>query len=130
MIYFIKKLLMKKNGFAIASLFLFSFKAYAYLPNGKIIDFNFKEQTNVFNYEISGPVGYVSHLNEVFSAEQAVIKIYKHAADLSRLVVLNESHIINCQEITFELNNGYIMCIQANGYTSINLKTDKISKGL
>jgi hypothetical protein len=121
----LNKIFLIKSRLAIASLlFLFlSINAVAFLPNGKMQNYSFKEQTAVHNYIISGPIGYVSIVNNLFSAEKAVIKVYDRSSQN-----LNESSFkkeILCNELTYELNNSYILCIQDSKYLSIDLKNDK-----
>lgn len=122
MIYALKIFFSKRNWFAVASLFLFCFSASAFLPNGKIQNYSFKEQSKNFNYEITGNVGFVSHMNGIFSAEKASIKIYSRANKS-----LEPFKVIQCDEVTYELNNGYLGCTQTFKYISIDMKTEKIS---
>lgn len=120
MISALKIFFSKRNGFAVASLFLFCFSASAFLPNGKIQNYSFREQSKNLNYEIIGDIGFVSHMNGIFSAEKAVIKIYSRS-DKN----LKPLKTIQCDEITYELNSGYIGCIQDSKYLSLDLKKDK-----
>jgi hypothetical protein len=99
-------------------LFFISAKALAFLPSGKIENYNFKEQSTSWNYSISGEVGFVSRLDHIFSSEKATIIISNRTT--------NEiEKEIQCDEITYELNNSYIQCGQGTKYFSLNLKTLK-----
>jgi len=102
-----------------------SANAQAFLPNGKMTTYSFKEQSEKYNYKISGQIGYVSHLNNIFSAEKATVSIYKKFGLPAEQE--NSKIEIQCDEITFELNNNYIGCVQSGKYVSFDLKTDKWS---
>lgn len=99
-------------------LFLFiSAKAFAFLPGGKLENYSFKEQSTSRNYQVSGQVGFVSQLNHIFSAENATITIFNRSTNQV------EKQIV-CSEITYELDNSYIQCVQGSKYLSLNLKVD------
>ncbi len=115
----LRPFLITKRRLALASLLLFSQYSLAFLPNGKMMDFSIREQTSLYNYKITGDIGYVSHLSHIFSAEKTKLVIQSKNSDKTRE--------INCDEMTLELKNSYILCTQGSQYISLNLKTDKIS---
>ena len=98
-------------------LFLISTKALAFLPGGKLEKFSFKEQSRSRNYIISGELGFVSHVNQIFSAEMAVIIIQHRATN-------EMERELHCDELTYELGHSYISCLQGTKYLSLNLKLD------
>ncbi len=97
--------------------FFISAQALAYLPGGKLENYSLKEQSNSRNYHISGAVGFVSSLNHIFSAENARIVIYNRADNTIDKEMF-------CNEMTYELDNSYVICIQGSKYLSLDLKVD------
>lgn len=121
LIYLIKSKLVKTS----LLLLFVGTNAQAFLPNGKMTTYSFKEQSEKYSYKISGHIGYVSHLNNIFSAEKATVSIYQKFG--SPAGVEKAKIEIQCDELTFELNNAYIGCVQSDKYVSFDLKTDKWS---
>lgn len=103
-------------------LLFISSSAQAFLPNGKMTTYSFKEQSRLYNYKISGSVGYISHLNDIFSAENAkIIVSVRSESETSKKEII-------CDELTYELKNAYIICLQGSEHMTLDLKTDKWSK--
>ena len=106
-----------KSTKAFLFLVLISVKAFAFLPGGKMENYSFHEQSKTHQYRITGAAGYVSHLNQIFSAENVVVVVQ------NRMTNTIEKEL-RCDEITFELNTSYLSCTQGLKYLSFNLETE------
>ena len=108
---------MKSTTKAFFMLVFISAKAFAFLPGGKMENYSFREQSKTHQYRITGAAGYVSLLNQIFSAENAVVVVHNRTTNS----IEKELH---CDEITYELNNSYLSCTQGSKYLSFNLETE------
>ena len=109
------KVFFKRTAFAV--LFLIPTQGYSRLPPAKISGYKFTQCSSKLCYLFSGPIGFTSKMNSIFSAENTDLKISSSDS------VISEQYL--CQEFTYNLSQEIITCTDHHNarVVELNLRT-------
>ncbi len=110
-----------KKGLTLVCLFFFSLPSAAQLLPGKMTGFKFSQCTEAGCFIFKGPVGYISRINSLFSAEQTELQLVSKD--------LRSTASFQCDEFNFDIQINIMTCIRTSGSESFefNAQTNKIS---